>query len=73
MVESLYKDLIETGYSFEIAADKNSASKTVPFSNDPNMVFTEEEEADIAKGIFLNFILLLCIFSDCTFFKRFKK
>lgn len=48
LVESLYKDLLESGYSFE--AEKNINQKV--FNNDPTIIYTEEEEADIAKGIF---------------------
>jgi len=51
-VESLYKELQEGGYTFE-DPNENDGSKKHPaaYSNDPNVVASEEEEAAIAKAI----------------------
>lgn len=48
LIESLYKDLRDEGYSFE--SSDQPAKQKVMFSKDPNVVHTEQEEADIAKG-----------------------
>lgn len=75
LVESLYKELLEQGnllfqwfkifiydilgYSFEQDPALDSSKKKTMFSSDPNTVSTDQEEADIAKGlgriIFLEF------------------
>ena len=52
LVESLYKDLLDEGYSFESSEKPKSMASKIVYSNDPNVVSTEEEEADIAKGNF---------------------
>ncbi|CAD5234584.1 unnamed protein product [Bursaphelenchus xylophilus] len=52
LIESLYRDLREEGYSFE--ASEPAKKSKVMFSNDPNVVSTEQEEADIAKAIALS-------------------
>jgi len=52
LVESLYKDLLNSGYNFE--GDPSQKKKTAPVSNDPNVVTSEQEEADIAKAIALS-------------------
>lgn len=59
LIESLYKDLLDEGYTFE-SPDKEKMSKQVKYSNDPDFVSTEEEQADIAKG--KNFKSKLLIF-----------
>jgi signal transducing adaptor molecule len=48
LIETLYKDLLESGYTFDTETEKK---KTPKLPDDPNFVMTEEEEADIAKAI----------------------
>ncbi|KAI6244113.1 hypothetical protein M3Y99_00082200 [Aphelenchoides fujianensis] len=50
LIESIYRELLEDGYEFDTPKPK----KQMAFSNDPNVVSTEEEEADIAKGLVAN-------------------
>ncbi|KAI1724113.1 VHS domain-containing protein [Ditylenchus destructor] len=54
LVESLYKDLLDAGHSFESSEKSANQKKKITYSNDPNVVHTEQEEADIAKAIALS-------------------
>uniref|UniRef100_A0A914CYP1 Signal transducing adapter molecule 1 n=1 Tax=Acrobeloides nanus TaxID=290746 RepID=A0A914CYP1_9BILA len=52
LVDSLYSDLLNSGYTFE---DSSNTKKTVTtFSKDPNVVYSQEEEDAIAKAIALS-------------------
>lgn len=52
MIESLYKDLLEQGFSFD--NDPTLAKKVPIISNDPNVVTSDQEQADIARAIALS-------------------
>ncbi|CAD5229132.1 unnamed protein product [Bursaphelenchus okinawaensis] len=52
LIESLYRDLRGEGYSFE--SSEPTKNTKIMYSNDPNVVSTEQEEADIAKAIALS-------------------
>lgn len=54
LIESLYKDLLDAGHSFESSEKSAGQKKKMAYSNDPNVVHTEQEEADIAKAIALS-------------------
>ncbi|KAI6232419.1 hypothetical protein M3Y95_00483900 [Aphelenchoides besseyi] len=51
LIDSLYHELLDDGYEFDTF---KKPKKEMAFSNDPNVVHTEEEEADIAKAIALS-------------------
>uniref|UniRef100_A0A183BQ84 VHS domain-containing protein n=1 Tax=Globodera pallida TaxID=36090 RepID=A0A183BQ84_GLOPA len=52
LIESLYRDIRDQGLSFE--PDPATQKKKAVVSNDPNVVSSEQEEADIAKAIALS-------------------
>lgn len=52
MIESLYKDLLEQGLSFD--NDPTLIKKAPIISNDPNVVSSDQEQADIARAIALS-------------------
>ncbi|KAI6191633.1 hypothetical protein M3Y97_00249300 [Aphelenchoides bicaudatus] len=55
LVESLYRDLLEEGYTFDSPEKaKEMARANQKFPNDPNVVSSEQEESDIAKAIALS-------------------
>ncbi|KAH7728060.1 Variant SH3 domain containing protein [Aphelenchoides avenae] len=47
LVETLYKNLLEDGFTFDSGPEK----KMTKLPDDPNVVMSEQEEADIAKAI----------------------
>lgn len=47
LISSLYKDLQNDGFVMD-----SPKPKSAPISNDPNVVTSAEEEADLAKGLF---------------------
>lgn len=50
LIDSLYRDLLTEGYNFE--SSEPVKTKKVMFSKDPNVVSSQQEEDDIAKGNF---------------------
>lgn len=46
LIETLYKNLLEDGFTFDTVPEK----KMTKLPDDPNVVMSEQEEADIAKG-----------------------
>jgi hypothetical protein len=76
LIESLYRDLLEEGYTFESSEKSKEMSRVQNklYSNDPNVVATEEEEADIAKGKHqFHFVYILCFLAIALSLSEQKK